>query len=71
MSLVFNERGLQDVTTPCVAQSFINHNGVLHKLFIVGSKSFLVQRPSIRNLYAGGKFLDVSYLFNSFKPHEA
>jgi len=49
MSLVFNESGLKDVSYPCVAQSFVNHNGVLFKVFVVGSKTFIARRPSIKN----------------------
>ncbi|XP_068106704.1 inositol-tetrakisphosphate 1-kinase-like isoform X2 [Hyperolius riggenbachi] len=49
MSLIFNERGLKDVTPPCLLQSFINHNAALYKVFVVGSQHFVVKRPSIRN----------------------
>ncbi|XP_063903581.1 inositol-tetrakisphosphate 1-kinase-like [Zophobas morio] len=49
MSIVFNEKGLKDCKTPCVAQSFINHNAVLYKIFIVGDKHHFVERPSLKN----------------------
>jgi len=53
MSLVFEHSGLRDVKTPCMAQSFINHDGILYKLFIVGPKTFITRRPSIKNLNPG------------------
>ena len=54
MQIIFGEAGLRDVITPCVAQSFINHDGILHKVFIVGDTNFVVERPSIKNLQPGG-----------------
>lgn len=57
MSLIFNEEGLKDVVLPCVAQKFINHNAVLYKLFTIGNKYFMIERPSLKNFNAGGKIL--------------
>lgn len=68
MSLIFNEEGLKDVVPPCVAQKFINHNAVLYKLFTIGNKYFMSERPSLKNFNAGGKintniYVCVCYLF--------
>ncbi|KAJ8932352.1 hypothetical protein NQ314_014719 [Rhamnusium bicolor] len=52
MSIIFNEKCLIDCRTPCVAQSFINHNAVLFKIFIVGEKHCFVERPSLKNFQA-------------------
>ncbi|XP_073980325.1 inositol-tetrakisphosphate 1-kinase-like isoform X2 [Rhodnius prolixus] len=52
MAVVFNERGLKDCQPPCVAHSFVNHNAVLYKLFIVGDEYHIVERPSLKNFYA-------------------
>lgn len=52
MSLIFNEKSLGDIKTPCVAQSFIQHNAVLFKIFIAGDKHFYVERPSLKNFQA-------------------
>ncbi|KAG1682240.1 Inositol-tetrakisphosphate 1-kinase [Nymphon striatum] len=49
MALVFNEDGLKDITPPCVAQTFINHNAVLFKIFVVGQQYYIVERPSLKN----------------------
>jgi len=54
MAIIFSEAGLGDVEPPCVVQSFVNHNARLFKIFIVGPRHFVVQRPSIRNCYPGG-----------------
>lgn len=52
MCIIFHEKYLSDCAPPCVAQSFINHNAVLYKIFIIGNKHFLVERPSLKNFYA-------------------
>lgn len=62
MSIVFHEAGLKCVETPCVAQTFVNHNARLFKLFVVGNKHFMVERPSIKNLTAGGMLSSVLLL---------
>ncbi|XP_022903430.1 inositol-tetrakisphosphate 1-kinase-like [Onthophagus taurus] len=51
MSIIFNEDHLADCRIPCVAQSFVNHNAVLYKVFVVGSKFHIVERPSLKNFY--------------------
>ena len=56
MAIIFNEEGLRDISPPCVAQTFINHNALLHKIFVVGDDYYLVERPSVKNFTAGGKF---------------
>ncbi|KAK2170735.1 hypothetical protein LSH36_1g25006 [Paralvinella palmiformis] len=53
MAIIFNEKGLKDVEPPCVAQTFINHNAVLYKIFVIGKKHFVVPRPSLKNFFAG------------------
>lgn len=52
MSVIFNENYLKDCRPPCVAQSFVNHNAVLYKIFIVGDYHYVVERPSLKNFYA-------------------
>ncbi|XP_041352741.1 inositol-tetrakisphosphate 1-kinase-like isoform X2 [Gigantopelta aegis] len=52
MAVIFNEEGLKDITVPCVAQSFINHNAVLFKIYVIGTKQFIAQRPSLKNFYS-------------------
>ena len=55
MSLIFNEAGLKDINPPCVAQTFINHNARLFKLFVIKDKYYVIERPSLKNFSAGGK----------------
>ena len=55
MSLVFCESGLSEIRAPCVAQSFLNHNARLFKLFVIGNKHYVVERPSLKNFQAAGK----------------
>lgn len=53
MCLIFNEEGLKDINPPCVAQTFVNHSAILYKLFIIGDKYFIIERPSLKNFSAG------------------
>lgn len=53
MAIVFNQEGLSAIRPPCVVQSFINHNAVLYKVFVVGEAYTVVQRPSLKNFSAG------------------
>lgn len=38
MIIIFNERGLSVCKPPCVVQSFVNHNAILHKVFLIGER---------------------------------
>ncbi|NXN99856.1 ITPK1 kinase, partial [Rhinopomastus cyanomelas] len=53
MAIIFNQEGLKAVRPPCVIQSFINHNAVLYKVFVVGESYTVVKRPSLKNFSAG------------------
>ncbi|XP_077288934.1 inositol-tetrakisphosphate 1-kinase-like [Arctopsyche grandis] len=52
MSVIFNEAGLADCKPPCIVQKFINHNAVLYKIFVVGNRYYITDRPSLKNFYA-------------------
>ncbi|KAK3907991.1 Inositol-tetrakisphosphate 1-kinase [Frankliniella fusca] len=54
MAIVFNEEGVADCRPPCVAQSFINHNAVLYKIYIVGDDFNVSERPSLKNFAPSG-----------------
>ncbi|XP_055519572.1 inositol-tetrakisphosphate 1-kinase-like [Leucoraja erinacea] len=64
MALIFSEDGLRDISLPCVIQSFINHNAVLYKVFVVGHSHFVVKRPSLKN-FSIGKSDRQTIFFNS------
>lgn len=51
MCIIFNEAGLKDVKPPCVAQSFVNHNARLFKLFVIKDKYYIMERPSLKNFH--------------------
>ena len=55
MALIFNEKGLKDVSPPCVAQTFVPHGAVLFKLYVLGDQFSVVERPSLKNFKACGK----------------
>jgi len=56
MSIVFSGDGLKDAAVPCIAQTFVNHNAQLFKIYVLGKEQFVVKRPSIKNIYAGSKW---------------
>ncbi|XP_039757080.1 inositol-tetrakisphosphate 1-kinase-like [Pararge aegeria] len=61
MVLIFNERGLHVCKAPCVVQSFVNHNAVLHKVFVVGNRYHICERPSLKNFYASDDLEPIYY----------
>lgn len=56
MSLIFCEDGLREIKPPCVAQTFINHNARLFKLFVIKDKYNVIERPSLKNFRSGGEY---------------
>ncbi|XP_048341208.1 inositol-tetrakisphosphate 1-kinase [Sphaerodactylus townsendi] len=64
MAIIFNQEGLKAIKPPCVIQSFINHNAVLYKVFVVGESYSVVKRPSLKN-FSDGISDRESIFFNS------
>lgn len=60
MVIIFNEKDLGACKPPCVVQSFVNHNAVLHKVFLVGDRYHICERPSIKN-FTSSENLDPIY----------
>jgi inositol-1,3,4-trisphosphate 5/6-kinase/inositol-tetrakisphosphate 1-kinase len=56
MAVIFNAEGVADCKPPCVAQSFISHDAVLYKIYLVGDEHYIVERPSLKNFYPSGKY---------------
>ncbi|KAK6642229.1 hypothetical protein RUM44_013952 [Polyplax serrata] len=52
MAIIFNEKGVRDCKPCSVAQTFINHNAILYKIYCVGEEYFVVERPSLKNFYS-------------------
>ena len=50
MSLVFNENGLKKLKTPIVIQEFVNHGGVIFKVYVVGEHVKCVKRRSLLDI---------------------
>ncbi|XP_046625261.1 inositol-tetrakisphosphate 1-kinase-like [Neodiprion virginianus] len=65
MMVIFNKDGLEDCQVPCVAQDFINHNAILYKLYVVGDKFHVVERPSLKNFYTKDCLTSNTIFFNS------
>ncbi|XP_075470607.1 inositol-tetrakisphosphate 1-kinase isoform X1 [Ascaphus truei] len=64
MAIIFNADGLRTIQPPCVIQSFISHNAVLYKVFVVGESYTVVERPSLKNFSPGASGRE-SIFFNS------
>ena len=54
MMIIFNADGLQSIKVPCVAQTFVNHDAVLYKVFVIGERFHIVRRPSFENFHSNG-----------------
>lgn len=55
MCIVFNVAGLCALSPgnlPMVAQSFVCHDAVLYKIFVIGEAIFVEKRPSLKNFVA-------------------
>ncbi|KAM3962061.1 inositol-tetrakisphosphate 1-kinase [Aphomia sociella] len=61
MIVIFNEKGLSVCKPPCVVQSFVNHDAVLHKVFLVGNRYHICKRPSLKNFYASNELEPIFY----------
>lgn len=61
MIVIFNEKGLNMCKPPCVVQSFVNHNAVLHKVFLIGDRYHIQERPSLKNFYASEDLEPIFY----------
>lgn len=50
MALVFSMDGLKKIKKPCIIQEFCNHSAVCYKVYVVGQKFNVCERPSIKDL---------------------
>lgn len=71
MCIIFNEAGLKDIKPPCVAQSFVNHNAKLFKLFVIKDKYYIMERPSLKNFQAGDRETVFFYSHDISKPNSS
>lgn len=53
LSLAFNKACLSELETPLVLQEFVNHGGVLFKVYIVGDTVKVVRRFSLPDVHEG------------------
>lgn len=50
MNLVLNEHGLNGIKTPIVLQEFVNHGGVIYKVYVAGDHVKCVKRRSLPDI---------------------
>lgn len=71
MCIIFNEAGLKDVKPPCVAQSFVNHNAKLFKLFVIKDMYYIMERPSLKNFQAADQETVFFFSHDISKPNSS
>lgn len=71
MCIIFNEAGLKDIKPPCVAQSFVNHNAKLFKLFVIKDKYYVMERPSLKNFRADDRETVFFFSHDISKPNSS
>ena len=76
MSMIFSLDDVHAIRTPSLVQEFFNHNGVMYKVFVIGDRYHIIQRPSIKDyatdsnqkpIYLDSR--DVSKMGRGFHPH--
>lgn len=65
MSIVFHPGAVSGCEPPCVAQAFVAHDAVLFKVFVIGRRYFVVERPSLKNFEPAGTSSVYSWLLPS------
>jgi len=50
MAVVLGRQGLNKVHCPCLLQEYANHNGILHKVYVLGDRVWVFHRPSLPDL---------------------
>ncbi|XP_047341608.1 inositol-tetrakisphosphate 1-kinase 1-like [Impatiens glandulifera] len=75
MSLVFNREGLSKLETPIVLQEFVNHGGVIFKVYVVDDYVKCVMRKSLpdvslEKMDSLGNYLSFSQISNLAATHE-
>lgn len=76
MSMIFSLDDVTAIRTPSLVQEFFNHSGVMYKVFVIGDRYHIIQRPSIKDyatdptqkpIYLDSR--DVSKMGRGFHPH--
>lgn len=76
MSMIFSLDDVAAIRPPSLVQEFFNHSGVMYKVFVIGDRYHIIQRPSIKNyatdpnqkpIYIDSR--DVSKMGRGFHPH--
>lgn len=53
LAMVFSPKGLRDAKIPFIIQPFINHDGQILKIYVLGDTFLQIRRPSLPNREAG------------------
>lgn len=53
MGILLGTRALENISESCLLQEYSNHDGILYKVYVLGSKQWVFCRPSLPNLPEG------------------
>jgi len=53
MGILLDRHGISNIHTPCLLQEYLNHNGRLYKVYVLGNLVWVFPRPSLPNLPLG------------------
>ena len=76
MSMIFSLDDVGAISTPSLVQEFFNHSGVMYKVFVMGNRFNVIERPSIKDyatnhvqkpIYLDSR--DVSKMGRGYHPH--
>lgn len=58
MTMIFNEEHLNDLPIPCIMQEFHNHGSIVYKVYVIGDRFNICERPSVKDVdYSSTKTL--------------
>lgn len=52
MAILFSGTKLKDFRRPALVQEFLNHNGIIFKIFVIGDELIIQTKPSLPNYEA-------------------
>ncbi|KAG2370797.1 hypothetical protein C9374_005994 [Naegleria lovaniensis] len=65
-----NDAMQHTVSTPLIAQQFVNHNSTLYKIYVIGERVFYQIKPSLKNLSSSQENANI-ITFDSQKPFDS
>jgi inositol-1,3,4-trisphosphate 5/6-kinase/inositol-tetrakisphosphate 1-kinase len=71
MVIVIRRDGLSKVPLPCLIQEYVNHDSILHKVYVLGEMVFVYPRTSLPNLTTSGDTTNCTPPYVEFDSQES